>query len=365
MASISTSSSTALPQRGAFGNVADKSLVDPSNYSLKWTQLLSNIKVRHFLGEGEKMQVRWVHADDSVFQVLDILTKYKISSVPVFDHKLGRFIGMVDMLDFVTYCLAKMGGKGPVLEWDKLRQSQEFSDTPVRFIMDMSGRDEWKPVDMDASLLIVMDLLSRPDVHRIPVTEDRGTKVSAIITQSRVVKWLFDNRDKLAFPEQSRSMKTRDIGYGVTSVMKDEIVSVKEDQTVLNAFLLIFERMVSGVAVVNEEGKLVGSLSASDLKWAAESAFDLGNRLSMKVSDFLEFRRSLPAFASDNDALKKMTSSAPLTCMPDDEVEYVLTKLMTKGVHRLWIVNEEQKPVGVVALCDLINMFAHLNVDVI
>lgn len=339
-----------------------KPLIDPAHYSLKWTQLLSNIKVRHFLGD-EAQEVRWVNADDPVFEVLDILTKNKISSVPVFDSGLGRFIGLVDMLDFVTYCLAKMGGKRVTMEWDKLRQSQEFSDAPVRFIMDMSGRDEWRPVDMDASLLVVMDLLSRPDMHRVPVTEDRGAKVTAIITQSRVVKWLFDNRDKLAFPEQTRTMKVRDIGSGVTSVMKDEIVSVTENQTVLEAFVVIFERMVSGVAVVNDDGKLVGSISASDLKWVAESAFDLGNRLSMTVSDFLDFRRSVPGFA--NDVLKKVTSSAPLTCMPDDEVEYVLTKLMTKGVHRLWIVNEEHKPVGVVALCDLINMFAHLNVNVI
>jgi hypothetical protein len=124
--------------------------MNPLTYRLKWTELLSELKVSALLnGElGIPMEVISVHANDSVLQVLELLTKHQISSAPVYDRKLKKYVGLVDMLDLVTYCIIKLH-KNQTGDWDRVRQFEEFASTEVRFIIDLSDRDRWHAVDSE------------------------------------------------------------------------------------------------------------------------------------------------------------------------------------------------------------------------
>lgn len=50
-----------------------------------------------------------------------------------------------------------------------------------------------------------------------------------------------------------------------------DVVSVSEDENVLSAFRKIKEEGVSGVAVVNKEGVLIGNISATDIRVSVET----------------------------------------------------------------------------------------------
>jgi CBS domain-containing protein len=48
--------------------------------------------------------------------------------------------------------------------------------------------------------------------------------------------------------------------------LSDNVLFVQESDIAVDAFNMLIEKRVTGLAVVNEVGKLVGSISASDLK---------------------------------------------------------------------------------------------------
>jgi CBS domain-containing protein len=210
-----------------------------------------------------------------------------------------------------------------------------------------------------------MEYLSRPDTHRVVVTSANGTKVEAILTQSRVVQWLYDNRNKLGFPEEGKEMKVKDMADEPrVAVPKKEVISVPENKPLMDVFFLMYQKMVSGVAVVNSGGQLIGNISATDLKFISGSPTELMQRLDTTAIEFLEWRSGQPRF-SEQDLLKDAAFALPLTCTLEDTLLTVLKKLKTKGTHRLWLIDADNKPIGVISLCDIINMFAHLDVVVV
>jgi len=49
-----------------------------------------------------------------------------------------------------------------------------------------------RPVDMNASVLVALQLFQQWSVHRIPVVEGDG-KLNSILSQSTVVPWIYKN----------------------------------------------------------------------------------------------------------------------------------------------------------------------------
>ena len=51
------------------------------------------------------------------------------------------------------------------------------------------------------------------------------------------------------------------------------VVSIKEESRLLTAFDVIIANDISGIAIVNKEGKIVGNLSATDFEGFTEDNF--------------------------------------------------------------------------------------------
>jgi CBS-domain-containing membrane protein len=65
-----------------------------------------------------------------------------------------------------------------------------------------------------------------------------------------------------------------------------EVISVSEDDKALDAFYLMVERDIQGLAVIDKEGKLVGNLSIRDLKIIGPDV-EMFWRLQQTVKNFL------------------------------------------------------------------------------
>ena len=98
---------------------------------------------------------------------------------------------------------------------------------------------------------------------------------------------------------------------------------------------------MSSVAVVDAEGKLVGNISSHDLK--------------AMILDPMQFR-SLSHNIGDSN-FKAVHTHRLSIITPSDTLETVITKLATEHVHRLYVVDHDRKPVGVVSLRDVIARF--------
>ena len=128
---------------------------------------------------------------------------------------------------------------------------------------------------------------------------------------------------------------------GKEDISKYEIASTA---TLEQAVAQCTKETIKCLAVIND-GKLVGNFSMWDLRAVGGSDKDYLSKehLQMTIMDFLTTRNK---------------ADAPVTCTASDSYEHILTTLMVKGFHNLWMVDEEDqsKIVGVVTGEDLIKI---------
>lgn len=334
--------------------------------------------------------------DDTVGDLLSLLTRHGILSAPVYDDdanmyrspsplssffivfvlflianfvfadticvvcvwRPSRFVGSVDVLDLVTYCVKQMG-RGTLIDDDAF-----FKQTPVGNIVNISGRNRWTPIDRRAPLRILLDTLSLPDVHRVPIVDNKGTttdtkscqsaaygpsadvshrrrivegkpeqKVIGLVTQSQVLRWLWDQREKEGFPQDILQLKLKDWKSSVICGT-DMLWLVEQETSLAEAFRTIKRERVTGVGVVNAAGELVGNVSASDIKVCVASGRALIDLLTMSLERFLQLKGSLMV-----DIDQPLSHRHSITATPDDTMDQVLDKLITHRIHRLWIVD--------------------------
>ena len=115
---------------------------------------------------------------------------------------------------------------------------------------------------------------------------------------------------------------------------------VNPEVRAIHAFYQMWFHKVSGVAVVDGNGALLANLSVTDLKGLSQENFP------SLLDPVLEFNDKQVVY-------KKIT---PLTVTPDTTFETVVLKIAATGVHRLWIVDKEKKPAGIISLTDVMNL---------
>jgi CBS domain-containing protein len=236
-----------------------------------WRQFLSGITAKDLLQE-ENFKLIAVNQDSSLAHVLEVFEVHKISAAPVINKTTNSIVGMIDMviylmffnsfvtqLDLVTYCTAIFS---PTFLTKSIahQQTKEFLNKEVGSLVELSSRNWWNEVPSNTSLLEIVGILSHPDVHRVAILkgEKTGGEILGLLTQSSVARFLFKNRDKLGAAKlQTPILRLRTC---------EQVESLTLNSTLLEALRVIWGREVSGVAVVDEEGVLVGTVSSGDLK---------------------------------------------------------------------------------------------------
>jgi len=105
----------------------------------------------------------------------------------------------------------------------------------------------------------------------------------------------------------------------------------------------MFDHQVSGLPVVDEENKVIASISASDLKASTEKTliFDVHTPLREYLSNC-------------NRLFKKDPNSKPITCTIKSTLCEVIAKLVKNHIHRIFVVDDNNTLIGVLSLCDVI-----------
>ena len=124
---------------------------------------------------------------------------------------------------------------------------------------------DWMTADVvsvgpETSLLKVGKLMKDHNVRRIPVVDERGHVIGIISDR--------DVRD--ASPSKATTLDMYEMHYLLAelkakSIMTAKPVTVKPFDTVEHAALIMLERKVGGLPVVDDTGKLVGIISDHDV----------------------------------------------------------------------------------------------------
>jgi CBS domain-containing protein len=312
-----------------------------------WKKFLDQTKVEDLLESDFKLIT--AKSTDTIFDVLKLLKEKHISSVPIFDTKKQTFLGMVDIFDLLSVLIFVNDLKSLIeiinkkeVDFYKYVENELtiLKDESVESVINTSGRNPWCPVSRLKPLHSLMDMLSKDvNLHRVPIVDDFGN-VIGLVTQSKVINFLYKNVDK----------------YPATAAIKikeffkpTQVFSIGSEKLALDGYKLMVEKGVSGLAVVGSKGELEGSLSASDLKRSLEG--NVIHDLYLPIPFYLD--KATPEF-------EKTMVRQPLSCNTEMTIYEILHKLITNRVHRLFVVDGEQKPIGVLSLCDIISM---MNID--
>eukprot|EP01126_Amoeba_proteus_P040746 TRINITY_DN4363_c0_g1_i2.p1 TRINITY_DN4363_c0_g1~~TRINITY_DN4363_c0_g1_i2.p1 ORF type:complete len:177 (-),score=37.25 TRINITY_DN4363_c0_g1_i2:74-604(-) len=173
-------------------------------------------------------------------------------------------------------------------------------------------------------------MVSLVNVHRLPVFTLSGDLVG-ILSQMDIVS-LLDTHIQL-FPIANKSVKDLRLGL-------KEVIQISDSLTLKDAFRVIRENRVSGIAVVDKRGYLVGNVSASDIKIIGKN-FENLNLLEDPVSVWLS---------------NTVTRSKPVSVSLTTTVQNVIRTMKVEKVHRVFVTDPSL--VGVISPIDLLELVA-------
>ena len=125
---------------------------------------------------------------------------------------------------------------------------------------------------------------------------------------------------------------------------KKDVVSIVDTADASDAFILLDDKRLSGIAVVDEDGMLVGNTSARDIKLAAINEGQVPMDTDI-LSYLAKVRQSVP---------QKKERYPSCHVHTDTTVAHVIGLLAKTGYHRVFVVDAEQKPVGVISVADIV-----------
>jgi len=283
--------------------------------------------------------IYFVDTKATVEQALKVLSEKNILSVPIWDEKSKLFVGLIDMVDILSFLVEILNES----EIDASRRkyltlTDYFKNSNVASVSDLSRRDPWIPLACNAKIASLLETLSKQGAHRVPIMDPLNGELLQLITQSDVINFVAKNIDRFG-TVVCKTLAELKLG-------SSPVVSVDIDGRLKDAFRLIVEKKVSAVAVVDSSLTLIATLSVRDLRTLSGEA-RLLEKLNMKIRDFLGAMVD-PTIDIMNPAI---------CCTVKDTLSVAINKLAATRVHRIFVVNDSKKPVAVVSLSDILGVF--------
>jgi len=309
--------------------------------SLEFLKLLITMKVESLTPSDNKIFV--CQRTDKIADVWKGLIKHNFLSVPVLQKTGKKYYGFVDLADIVAFFVEHFGDKklGETEDfWAMVDAEQQFQKLTVNDVMKypLNKRNQFHPVPRGFSLWTAVELLAREEgLHRVPVI-DSNWKLVNMITQSQLIRHLNEHIDDIA------DKKNKPL-HLISSLQKP-VISIHENEITMNAFKKMNELGLPAIAVVNNEGHLVGNISIRDLKGISGDA-RLFWRLYQTVKNFLHKIRE--EYQQQHGRPRTV-----VTVTPEESLENAIKKLAEHNIHRVYMVNSEKKPVGVCSLKDIL-----------
>ncbi len=281
-------------------------------------------------------------SDEFSFLLAQTLISNKILSLPVYNKSKKRYSGLIDVADIVAFIVKHFSED--ILKRDNVEQflsaQDRFTSHPVSAVCNESQRNPWYPVDKSAPFSRLVDTCCRNNIHRVPLLDHDG-EFYTLVSQTDVIAFIAHQiHSPLLQGLAHTSLKEGEIGtFG-------KVHSVHENDPAIVAFQLITEQRVSGVAVVDDAGRLLSNISASDLRLIQHHGASL-SALFQSAGDFVRA-------CKEGSAVRAACKDSVLAVGTKATYAEALLALDSSRAHRLYVTDEERKLVGVVSQIDLI-----------
>ncbi|KAJ4835216.1 SNF1- protein kinase regulatory subunit gamma-1 [Turnera subulata] len=340
-------------------------------------------------------QVVEIRSDTSLAEAVHILAENKILSAPVLDVDapedagwMDRYIGVVEFAGIAVWILQQSEPPSPrsphsgkaldaILNgvtsgaaflgpddaaetsgnfFEALTASEFYRATKSVQVRDIAGSFRWAPflaLQKENSFLTMLLLLSKYKMKSIPVVDLGEVKIDNIITQSSVIHMLAECSGLKWF--ESWGTKTlSEIGLPVMSA--DQIVKLKEDEPVLQAFKLMRKMRIGAIPVVDSSGqKAVGNISLRDVQFLLTAPEIYHDYRSITAKNFLA---AVGSYLKKHDENSPMVSGV-VTCTRDHTTKELIQMLDAGKIQRIYVVDDAGNLEGVITLRDIISRLAN------
>jgi len=294
-----------------------------------WLSLLEKTRVLD-LSEKKKRDLVIIEESSTLKQTLHLLQKENILSVPMVS-KTGLFMCIVDVLDIASIIYHEWRHVSVELDHGHF-PDDKFFDLPISEVLHSKGKNTTF-VNTTDNLLSVIHAFKSPEtghrLHRVAVLD--SNKMVDVISQSDIIN----------FVEQNISLLPKNVAEKTAEELKiiHSPLMLTVDTTVSDALLTLCRNKVSGIALVDSEYKLVGNLSASDLRGIQPTCFEF---FTGSVLQFLSVQASgakPTKFVKENTKLKD-----------------IIKEIVEYKIHRIFVTTDVGFPKGVISLIDIISV---------
>lgn len=159
------------------------------------------------------------------------------------------------------------------------------------------------------------------------------------------LKLIFDLALRIARQRCAHSWLAREI-------MTREVVTVKADTDIYEAGRLMIKHKVSGLPVIDNEGRIIGMITQADLLSLA--GVPKGHVFNEVVMRYVLHRPS-PQLRTAKRVGDIMTKDV-VTVSPETTVKTVASILNRKGIKRVPVVDNEGRIMGIVSRADIVKI---------
>jgi len=296
-----------------------------------------------------------VTTESTISETLRKLISNRIIAVPVVEptthkvifaisvmHLLNRFLGLFSESEMSGETLQQLVDKRCEIA------NEQIGDWIARERQDLHELDPVITLPHMSDLFAAIRELLEKRAHRVIITDEQGKLVN-IITQSTVCRFVDVIFDLLPRAEQS----VEQLGC-----YSKQVFTINEHEKAINAFKLMKEKKVSGIGVVDDLGTLIGVISADDLKLIGYDLALFSHLLKVTVKEYLEEVSESASIRSHVFQVMQNLTNRPaiVKCSLSSRFGYLLKMVNFYRVHRIFVVDPDDKAVAVVSLTDILNV---------
>lgn len=345
----------------------------------------SKIKISDLIQEEN---LHFIEEDITVENAFYKLLEYNLTSLPVItESKNMNDCLTFDYNDLNAYMLLSLNkikiNKKDNESIQQLISKNAASGKPVKVgdIIKFVPKTPFLKFSETESLSKILQILGN-GVHRVAITDDStgtDTKIKGILSQRRLLKYLWDNANKFENFEELSKFQLKDLKIGVLEQPfekkdmhnkennKFRVIAIEGTEPLIEALLKMYTNQISSIAIIDANQMLLGNISVTDIKYLTHiSQYPLLFNTCKHFISYILNKRGLDDGKDSFPIFHVHMNSSLNRC---------IAKLVATKAHRLWIVDDTVthpstpttdstpqligmgKLIGVVSLSDILGVF--------
>ncbi|CUM64336.1 uncharacterized protein PRCAT00001937001 [Priceomyces carsonii] len=205
-----------------------------------------------------------------------------------------------------------------------INKAKRGEEVPVDFIVRLHPKNPFVKFYESETLFKVVEVLGS-GVHRVAITDVGGKNIVGILSQRRLIKYLWDNARRFPSLEFYLNSTLQDLQIGSSTP-----ITIYEDQMLIEALHKMFNERVTSLAVIDRAKSLIGNISIVDVKNVSSSKES--HLLFKSVLNFISYNLSQKGIDEGQDQYPIFHVNT------QSSLGRVIAKLVATQSHRLWVV---------------------------